>query len=106
MQRNAVRHRLTQHAERDLKDIYRYTQEFFGRNQAEKYVRELGDVFRLIGEFPNAGRIYEGNTHQFVPGKHIILYRVATDTVVIGRIFHGAQSRSRIRGGDVQGSDD
>lgn len=90
-----MRHRITQRAERDLKDIYLYTIEVFGPRQAEKYLRELGAVFDLIGEYPGMGRPYEGETHQFVHGKHIILYRIGADEVIIGRIFHGAQARLR-----------
>lgn len=89
-----MRHRITARAERDLKDIYRYTALTFGPDQAEKYLRELDVVFELIGDYPDIGRIYDGRTHQFVHGRHIILYRVMTDTVVIGRIFHGAQRRT------------
>lgn len=88
-----MRHRLTQRAERDLQDIYQYTVDQFGERQAEKYLRELDGVFGLLAGFPNAGRVYAGPTHQFVHGKHIILYRVVGDYLVIGRIFHGAQSR-------------
>lgn len=86
-----MRHRITQRAERDLKDIYRYTVQTFGHAQAEKYLRELDAVFEILGDYPNMGRIYEGRTHQFVHGKHIILYRVGSNEIVIGRIFHGAQ---------------
>ncbi|PWV99970.1 toxin ParE1/3/4 [Hoeflea marina] len=86
-----MRHRITQRAERDLKDIHRYTVDTFGLAQAEKYLRELDAVFQILGHYPNMGRIYEGRTHQFVHGKHIILYRVGSDEIVIGRIFHGAQ---------------
>lgn len=89
-----MRHRITARAERDLKDIYRYTVETFGHNQAEKYLRELDAVFELLGDYPNMGRVYEGRTQQFVHGKHIILYRIGSEEVVIGRIFHGAQRRS------------
>jgi len=89
-----MRHRITARAERDLKDIYRYTVETFGHNQAEKYLRELDAVFELLGDYPNMGRAYEGRTQQFVHGKHIILYRIGTDEIIIGRIFHGAQRRS------------
>lgn len=89
-----MRHRITQRAERDLKDIYRYTVETFGHVQAEKYLRELDAVFEILGDYPNMGRIYEGRTHQFVHGKHIILYRVGSNEIVIGRIFHGAQKQA------------
>lgn len=84
-------HRITQRAERDLKDIYLYTLNMFGQLQAEKYLRELDDVFGLLSEYPNMGRVYDGRTHQFVHGKHIILYRASSTKIVIGRIFHGAQ---------------
>ena len=90
-----MRHRITARAERDLKDIYRYTVDSFGHRQAEKYLRELDAVFAILGDYPNMGRVYEGRTHQFVHGKHIILYRIGTDEIVIGRIFHGAQRRSQ-----------
>lgn len=48
-----MRHRITQRAERDLKDIYRYTADMFGHAQAEKYLRELDAVFAILGEYPN-----------------------------------------------------
>lgn len=51
-------------------------------------------MFELIGDNPRIGRLYDGRTHQFVHGRHIILYRVMPDFVVIGRIFHGAQRRA------------
>ena len=90
-----MRHRITQRAERDLLDIYRYTVETFGPNQADKYLRELEAVFELIAEYPRVGRTYEGETRQFVHGKHIILYRIGQTEVVVGRIFHGAQARPK-----------
>lgn len=50
-----MRHRITHRAERDLKDIYRYTFENFGHTQAEKYLRELDAVFELLGDYPSLG---------------------------------------------------
>jgi len=90
-----MRHRVTQRAERDLHDIYRYTYTTFGEKQADKYLRELDHVFGLIADNPRMGRLYQGRTLQFVHGRHIILYRVIADRVVIGRIFHGAQRQDR-----------
>ena len=87
-----MRYEITLQAEQDLKHIYRYTETTFGQRQAEKYLRELDAVFELIGDNPRIGHKYDGNTHRFLHGKHIILYRVKTDHVLIGRIFHGAQA--------------
>jgi toxin ParE1/3/4 len=87
-----MRHRITQRAEADLKDIYRYTAHAFGQRQAEKYLRELNAAFEMIGDHPEIGRLYESSTRHFIHGKHIILYRALRDEVVIGRIFHGARA--------------
>lgn len=86
-----MRHRLTQRAESDLADIYRYTVRNFGARQAETYLRELDAVFALIADHPEIGRVYAGRTRHFVHGKHFILYRVLDEIVVIGRIFHSAR---------------
>ena len=58
-----MRHRFSQRAERDLKDIYRYTFQTFGAKQAAKYLRELDSVFELVTDNPRMGRVYEGRTH-------------------------------------------
>lgn len=86
-------HRLTRRAERDLKDIYRYTYSAFGEKQAAKYLQELDAVFETIGDNPEIGRPYVEPTFQFVHGKHIILYRIDKSGPIIGRILHGAQRR-------------
>lgn len=40
---------LTQAAEEDLRDIWRYTFETWGPGQADKYLDQLGDCFDAIG---------------------------------------------------------
>ncbi len=86
-----MRFKKTLRAESDLKSIYRYTYRNFGEVQAGKYLLELDAVFELIADYPGIGRPYKGQTHQFVHGKHIILYRQERDGVVIGRIVHAAR---------------
>lgn len=84
----------TVRVERDLRDIYRYTLRQFGKPQALKYLNELQSVFGLIGEQPRIGRVYKGQVRQFVHNRHIVLYRIETDGVLIVQILHGAQRRS------------
>lgn len=88
-----MNHRISVRAEGDLKSIYHYTFEEFGERQADKYLLELDAVFELISDQPRIGRSYKGHTRQFIHGKHIILYRVESESIVIGRIFHGARRR-------------
>lgn len=87
-------HKLSILAERDVKNIYRYTYLTFNEKQAEKYLGELDAVFEAIGDNPRIGRTAKGRVRQFVHGKHIILYRIEKKLVVIGRIFHGSQRRA------------
>ena len=88
-----MRVKKTRRADDDLRSIFRYTLDTWGESQAEAYRQELDRVFALIGEQPRIGRPYKGRTRQFVHGKHLILYRVARDVVIIGRILHGARQR-------------
>ena len=83
----------TLRAESDLKSIYQNTFQNFGETQADKYLLELNAVFELLADYPNLGRAYKGRTLQFVHGKHIILYRQESGSVVIGRIVHAARRR-------------
>jgi toxin ParE1/3/4 len=89
-----MRHEITRAAEADLGHIYRHTFETFGPRQAERYLRDLGAVFEMLGEFPEMGRTFEGSSRSFIHGSHIIVYRVGTEAVVIGRVLHGARDRS------------
>ena len=84
----------TVRVERDLRDIYRYTRRQFGRPQALKYLNELESVFGLISEQPRIARVYKGQIRQFVHNRHIVLYCIETDSVLIVQILHGAQRQS------------
>jgi toxin ParE1/3/4 len=88
-----MRHEISRAAEADLKDIYRYTFHAFGPRQAERYLRDLGAVFEMLGEFPEMGRPFEGLSRAFIHGSHIVIYRVEDNFVMIGRIFHGSRDR-------------
>jgi toxin ParE1/3/4 len=50
------KHRLSQRADRDLRDIYLYGVENFGLAQAERYRLELDGCFAMLSEFPRMGR--------------------------------------------------
>jgi toxin ParE1/3/4 len=89
-----MRHEISRAAEADLKDIFRHTLPAFGPRQAERYLRDLGRVFQMLGEFPEMGRPLDGTSRSFLHGSHIVICRVEPDAVVIGRVFHGARDQS------------
>ncbi len=84
---------LSRSAEESLRDIYHYTYLSFGEKQADKYLLELEAVFETLADYPKVGKPYQGKTRFFVHGKHIILYRIQKNCILIGKIFHGSRRR-------------
>ena len=78
-------------ARKDLEDIWSYTYETWGKDQADSYIHDLDSGFRALAVNPKKGRpcddIREGYRKHFV-GKHIIFYRMAKKGIEIVRILH------------------
>jgi len=78
-------------ARRDLEDIWSYTYETWGEDQADSYIHDLDSGFRALAVNPKKGRpcdaIREGYRKHFV-GKHFIFYRMAKKGIEIVRILH------------------
>ena len=81
-------------AELDLEDVFSYTEEEFGSNQAVKYLLELEDVFVGLAQSPELGRerneIKEG-LRSFPAGSHIVFYRILSEHIRIVRVMHGSR---------------
>ncbi|MFT4549777.1 MAG: toxin ParE1/3/4 [Verrucomicrobiales bacterium] len=75
----------------DLEEIWEYTVEAWGEEQAERYVRLINKSFRQIADNPSLGRscdvIREGYRKRGV-GRHVIFYRTIDGDVVVVRILH------------------
>ena len=83
---------LTQKAKADLKDIARFTQKRWGREQRNKYLELLDASFRKIARNPamgrNCGEIKAGY-HKFPTGSHVIYYRRSSGpTIEIICVLH------------------
>jgi toxin ParE1/3/4 len=78
-------------ARQDLEDIWLYTYETWGEEQAGSYIYDLDNGFRAIADNPEKGRscddIREGYRKYFVR-KHIIFYRLGKKGIEIVRILH------------------
>ena len=84
---------LTSKAKSDLIEIARYTQERWGREQRDLYLRMLDECFRQLAAKPlqgsDCGEIRVGY-RKLLAGRHIIFYRQPTgDSIEIVRILHG-----------------
>jgi len=84
-------YKLTHAAKHDLKEIWRYTFERWGEQQAEKYVLQFEKRFNDLVNTPYLGRSrpdIQKDYRSFSEGKHIIFYRVTGAIIEIIGIPH------------------
>jgi plasmid stabilization system protein ParE len=88
--------------EEDLKEIYLYSLETFGRKKADEYLYAMKSIIRQLAvsylmysecpQIPTKGKIYRCVKFE----SHIIIYRI-NERVEVLRIFHSASSNFKIR---------
>ena len=75
----------------DLAEIFDYTVDTWGEQQAENYIAELATCFQLLTDSPGLGRacdlIFPG-IRRFEHGKHVIFYKRDRNGIIISRILH------------------
>ncbi len=85
---------LTNKAKADLKEIGRYTQEQWGREQRNQYLTMLNGCFEQLAASPLKGKDssdIRNGYRKFGIGRHVIFYRQTSfvDTIEIVRVLHG-----------------
>lgn len=83
--------RLTARAKRDLKEIGRYTQDVWGREQRNKYLARLDASFHELANSPQKGRSCEDirtGYRKYQVGRHVLYYRQTAVDIEIIRILH------------------
>ena len=93
-----MNYKLSKEADNDLLDLYLYGFKNFGEAQAEKYYFELEDCINLLTETPLICR----ERTEFTPavrihhhGKHLLIYLIQTDHILIVRILHDSMDLQR-----------
>lgn len=85
---------LSEAADKDLEDIFDFTTDHFGLDQAEKYLLEIEEVFQILVSHPESGKarneIKEG-LYSFPKDNHIIFYRIFDKQIQIVRVLHGSR---------------
>jgi len=85
---------LTLEADNDLQDIYDYTAEQFGAEQATKYLMGLEDLFYILCHHPQSGRMrneIRKGVRSISYVSHIVFYRVIERHIRIVRILHASR---------------
>ena len=92
-----MRYRLTPAAQIDLEEIWDYTDESWGPEQAEGYLRELQKAIERIAVNPLIGKACDEirpGYRKLASGSHVLFYRV-DDVVNIIRVLHGRMDVDR-----------
>ena len=85
---------LTPQAEKDLEDIWFYSYEIWSEHQADRYVEILEDTFVNLSFMPEQARElldFNPPVCVFPSAKHIIIYRIDAQDVVILRVLGAKQ---------------
>jgi toxin ParE1/3/4 len=89
---------LSPRAQRDISDIWDYTAERWGVDQAEFYVRNLARHMTSIAGNPALGNPcpeVRAGYHRFPCEAHILFYRIVDGDIEIIRILHNRMDFSR-----------
>ena len=90
--------RITPKARSDLRDISRYTDKKWGRQQRFKYIKQLKDRFSYLADKPQIGRKRDeiiGSPYSYHEGRHVIFYRTTAEGIEILRVLHDSRDFPR-----------
>ena len=91
-----MRYRLSKAARRELDEIFLYWAKRASVATADRVVVQITDRFRLLGEFPDAGKSVDDiapGVRCLPAGKYLIYYRKTSKGSNIAHIIHGARDQ-------------
>lgn len=92
-------YRLTPAARRDLSSIWNFTEERWGRGQAEKYIRDIQSAVERVADDPHRGRdreeLREGY-RSYAVGSHTIFYVHRDGLIDVVRVLHQRMDFDRL----------
>ena len=93
-----MRYRVSEHAERDLDEIFVYWATRVNLEAADRVVDRIPERFWLLGEHPGVGKLARDmapGMRCFPAGKYLIYYRKTSRGTDILHVFHGARDQAR-----------
>lgn len=91
-------YRLSPAAQSDVADIWNYTAEKWGIDQAEAYVRRVKRAVQAIAADYQLGRACEeirSGYWKYLVGSHVLFYRIDLDGIDVVRILHSRMDFER-----------
>ena len=89
-----MNYQLRRVAEKDLEDIWFYSFEMWGVDQADSYIHSLITRFEWLSDTPTSGRKrsdIKSGYRCFPEGEHVIFYKVVNGVVDIIGVPHHSQ---------------
>jgi len=90
---------VTQTARDDIREILHYTQQEWGPEQREDYIREIESAIDRLSMMPSMGRsrddIYPG-VRSIPVGRHLLYYTYTENIVHIRHVWHGRRNPQAI----------
>lgn len=90
--------KFSRRARADIRDIWNYTVDHWGRGQAEIYLGLIEAAVDAINGDPKLGRpcneVRQGY-RKYLVGSHVLFYRIKSKTVFIVRILHQRMDAER-----------
>jgi toxin ParE1/3/4 len=92
------RYVLSPRARADLDDIWVYSAQRWGTDQAEDYIRLLQNAIETVAEEPRRGRAcdeFRKGYRKYPAGSHVLFYRNVKSGIDIIRILHSGMDFER-----------
>lgn len=93
-----MRYRVSEHAERDLGEIFSYWAGRASLEIADRIIDKISERFWLLGEHPGAGKAVGGiaaGVKCFPAGKYLIYYRATRRGTDILHVFDGVRDQRK-----------
>jgi len=91
-------YRLSPRAQSDLEEIWEYSYDRWGLDQAERYVELIRETVAWTGESPRRGRACDDirpGYFKLAAGSHVLFYRLVGPDIEVVRILHGRMDFDR-----------
>ncbi|WP_144281113.1 type II toxin-antitoxin system RelE/ParE family toxin [Chryseobacterium echinoideorum] len=85
---------LSKIADKDLEDIFDYTSDEFGFEQAEKYLLEIEEIFQNLILNLQLGKKRDEikkDLYSFPKDNYVIFYKILNKSIRIVRVLHGSR---------------
>lgn len=83
-------------ADESLREIFRYTFDRWGEEQARKYLEQLRDACNGLSENPSLGRLLrcmrDMELRQIQVGRHIVIYALRPADILVLAVLHDAMN--------------